>query len=77
MKQDYSIVCYSPFSVKFLKLERDIIFEPGKSRNGTIIDNFNLIVFLKEFNNFWIPNVKDFGDEEPFNGYETLKKNKR
>ena len=72
LKQDAPIVCYSPFSVKFLKLKPDIIFEPGKPKNGTIIENFNLIVFFKDFNNFWVPNAKQFGDEDIFGGYEVL-----
>lgn len=71
VKQD-PIVYYSPYCVKFLKIIPDIKFIPVKTEIGVYINGLKIIIFLKEFNNFWVPNSDKFGDERAFDDYKIL-----
>ena len=71
-QKENPIVCYSPYSVKFFKLIPDIIIEPEKKNKGYFIDDdIKLIIFVKEFDNYWVPNCHYFGDNK-FDDYKIL-----
>ena len=55
------IVYYSPYSVKIYEKTRDIIAKPGEFKSGNFMDSCKLIIFVKELNNYWVPNVDFFG----------------
>ena len=69
--QKTPIVFYSPYSVKFWKFVPDIIIKPGENKYGSFVDEFKFILFVKEFDNYWVSNCKDFGDES-IDFYEKL-----
>ena len=69
------VIYYSPFCVKYYKKIQDTITEPGKIKFGIILEGIDLIVFLKSFNYFWVPNCDKFGDKK-FDSYEILPLNK-
>ena len=59
-------VLFRPFCVKLIynKNIKDLIIIPGEEKEfGEFYEGIKLILFLKEFNNFWYPNINFFGDE--------------
>ena len=70
--QKTPIVFYSPYSIKFWKFVPDIIIKPGEDKYGFFVDEFKFIIFVREFDNYWVTNCKEFGDEESINSYEKL-----
>ena len=70
--QKTPIVFYSPYSIKFWKFVPDIIIKPGEDKYGFFVDEFKFIIFVREFDNYWVSNCEEFGDDESINLYEKL-----
>jgi len=53
IKQEFPILVYSPFNVLFYKLVPDTIVTPGKIINENFLEKFQLIAFMKNFNDYY------------------------
>ena len=70
-------VIYSPYCVKIYNSVSDIIFKPeNKNSYEKIIEGIKIIIFIKQFNDYWVPNILYFGDDIKFDEYKKLKMNK-
>lgn len=59
--------------MKIFNKESDIqIFPEQKNIYGYFVNEINLIIFVKEYDDFWVPNAKEFGKENYFSEYKNL-----